>query len=77
MCEAYGTTPGAYLGMETALGRWQVDQTVFFEGRKAQNALDKGENPFKQLTETKLQAFRDPRLVKKAKNKKMKPDGTF
>jgi hypothetical protein len=50
---------------------------VLFAGRKAQNALDKGENPFKQLTETKLQAFRDPRMAKKPVSRKMKADGTF
>ena len=63
--------------METALGAWQVDQVVFLAGRKAQNALDKGENPFKISTQANVQAFRDPRLAKKPVKRKMKQDGTF
>jgi hypothetical protein len=48
VAEAYGSRPSQIVNLKTALGAWQFDEVCLVICRQFENAINKGENPFKQ-----------------------------
>jgi hypothetical protein len=78
ICEAYGTLPSDYLGLESAWARWQVDQITVLVGRdaerKAEGALRHGSGAAGRGKAVGYRSAAGGRAVKRVK---INPNGTW
>lgn len=46
MATAYGERPSGFLNLETEMAAWALDEACLLVGRKYENLLNEGKNPF-------------------------------
>lgn len=66
----YGKRPSDFFELETDLARWILDEACMLEGRRIENLLNKGEDPFgNSLLKTGGQKYASApkQLIKKRK----------
>lgn len=68
LATAYGKRPSELLGLQTDLGRWSLDEACLVIGRKIENALKDGKDPFPQET-IKAGKFRSAKGLARKKMK--------
>ena len=67
---AYGKRPSDFFQLETELAAWALDEACLLIGRKFENMLNDGKNPFDQLV--KGEPVKDFASAPKNKIKKMR-----
>ncbi len=66
LAEAYGGRPSDYLELETAWGRWQLDEVTLLMGRRMAKEIEDGKNPLPSPTP---KSFRSARHLARKKVK--------
>jgi hypothetical protein len=46
MATAYGCRPSEFFHLETEIAAWALDEACLVEGRRVENALNEGKDPF-------------------------------
>lgn len=66
----YGCRPSDFFELETDLAKWALDEACLVTGRKFENMLQKGKNPFEDAALSAKQGFASApkRRIKKVKN---------
>lgn len=49
---AYGKRPSEFMQLETEIAAWALDETCLMIGRKFENLLNEGKNPFEGASTT-------------------------
>lgn len=73
MATAYGQRPSGFLHLETEMAAWALDEACLLVGRKYENMLNEGKNPFSDLSGPKVEGRRSyasapKRLIKKVQD---------
>jgi hypothetical protein len=48
MATAYGCRPSEFFHLETEIAAWALDEACLIEGRRVENALNEGKQPFSE-----------------------------
>ena len=74
---AYSKRPSDFFELETEIGAWALDEACLVTGRRFENMLNEGKNPFSdQLSVGSKQKFASA-PKRKIKTVKIKEDGTW
>jgi hypothetical protein len=78
MATAYGLRPSSFLTLETEIGAWALDEACLVTGRRFENMLNEGKNPFKDAsTSPSAKQTYAPAPKRKIKTVKIKENGTW
>ena len=47
---AYGCRPSEFFNLETEIAAWALDEACLVEGRRVENALNEGKDPFQMVS---------------------------
>lgn len=77
VAEAYGKRPSELLNMKTALGAWQFDEACLMIGRRYENMLNEGKNPFGNFSKVEGQKSYSPMPKQGMKRMKIPANGIW
>jgi hypothetical protein len=76
MATAYGRRPSDFVQLETEFGAWSLDEACLALGRRYENMINEGKNPFSDSSVNGSGAYA-PAAKANMKRVKIKANGTW